>query len=194
MLFFILLAWALPTYSLTVLPLISTAISAPPDTITVVPPSRYHLKTCVVGGGHADKEGLYASGFHIGAGINDVTLEGIEVASIGFLNGTYQQFDYGTPFPWGLNMGGADNYAAWEFALVDTGFGSEGFFFNSSGLQWTETEGGFSGWLACDWWHGAPQLFWKYYFYDYPIPSSCVQVNLMPVAVWEGSEATDCMV
>jgi hypothetical protein len=37
---------------------------------------------------------------------------------------------------------------AWEFALVDTGFGSEGFFFNSSGLQWTETEGGFSGWLG----------------------------------------------
>jgi hypothetical protein len=40
-----------------------------------------------------------------------VTLEGIENASIGFLNGTYQQFDYDTPFPWGLNMGGADNYA-----------------------------------------------------------------------------------
>ena len=66
MLFLILLAWALPTFSLAVLPLISTASSALSATATFLPPSRYHLKTCVVGGGHADKEGLYASGFHTG--------------------------------------------------------------------------------------------------------------------------------
>ena len=46
-----------------------------------------------------------------GAGTNDVTLESIDVASIGFLNGTYQQFDYNTTFPWGLQMGGDNNYA-----------------------------------------------------------------------------------
>ena len=36
---------------------------------------------------------------------------------------------------------------------------------------------------ACDWWHGVPQLFWKYYFDNYTIPSSCVEVDLYPVAV-----------
>ena len=37
---------------------------------------------------------------------------------------------------------------AWEFALIDTEYGSEGFYFNTSGLQWSETEGGFNGWLG----------------------------------------------
>ena len=46
-----------------------------------------------------------------GAGTSDVTLEGIDVASVGFLNGTYQQFDHNTTFPWGLQMGSDDNYA-----------------------------------------------------------------------------------
>ena len=104
---------------------------------TVTPPAQYYLKTCVKGTGNQDKEGLYVSGYHTGlsshllpmllhhstqraargidiksgAGTNDVTLEGIDVASIGFLNGTYQQFDYNTTFPWGLQMGDDDNYA-----------------------------------------------------------------------------------
>ena len=95
-----------------------------------------------------------------------MTLEGIDVASVGFLNGTHQQFDYDTPFPWGLQMGGDDNYAgtclsihcqgkmadqthaAWEFALINASYGDEGFYFNKSGLQWNETEGGFNGWLG----------------------------------------------
>ena len=63
-------------------------------------------------------------------------------------------------------MGDDDNYAgpcldihcqrmmtdqinvAWEFALIDTEYGSQGFYFNGSGLQWNETEGGFNGWLG----------------------------------------------
>ena len=36
---------------------------------------------------------------------------------------------------------------------------------------------------ACDWWHGVPQLFWNYLFYNYSIPSSCAEVNLIPVPV-----------
>lgn len=37
---------------------------------------------------------------------------------------------------------------AWEFAMIDAGLGSEGFYFNSSGLQWNETYEGFGGWLG----------------------------------------------
>lgn len=104
--------------------------------------------------------------------------------------------------------------------MIDTGFGSAGFYFNGSGLQWNETDGGFDGWLgellflfffasvfglawmagrlsdqiaklmvwlrvcvACDWWHGVPQLFWKYFAYDYALLSSCAEVNLVAVNV-----------
>lgn len=35
----------------------------------------------------------------------------------------------------------------WEPVLIDVGFSSSGFFFNSSGLQW-DTEEGFGGWLG----------------------------------------------
>lgn len=84
--------------------------------------------------------------------------------------------------------------------MIDTGYGSEGFFFNASGLQWNETDGGFIGWLghytleqtirkwliervACDWWHGVPQLFWLYYGHDVALPSSCAQVALYTASV-----------
>lgn len=46
-----------------------------------------------------------------GAGTNDVVLTTIDVASVGFLNDTNQQFDYNTTFPWGLEMGDDANYA-----------------------------------------------------------------------------------
>ena len=36
---------------------------------------------------------------------------------------------------------------------------------------------------ACDWWHGVPQLFWNYVFYNFSILSSCAEVNLIPVPV-----------
>lgn len=39
------------------------------------------------------------------------------------------------------------------------------------------------GELACDWWHGLPQLFWEFFFEESGIPSSCAQVQLVPVAV-----------
>ena len=46
-----------------------------------------------------------AAKLSLGGGTNDVTLEGIASASIGFLNGTYQQFDYDTNFPLGIADG-----------------------------------------------------------------------------------------
>lgn len=83
----------------------------PPSTVnlttngTVTPPSRYHLQTRVKGSENEDKNGLYVIGYHTGAGESDVTLEPLaDYASTGFLNGTNQQFEYGTDFPWGMEM------------------------------------------------------------------------------------------
>ncbi|KAL9103717.1 MAG: hypothetical protein Q9163_001267 [Psora crenata] len=125
--------------------------SAFPTTATL--PARYYLKTKVAHGGDKAKDGLYVSGYHTGAGLNDVTLEDISVASIGFLNDTYQQFDYNTTFPWSLDMGGDTNYAAWEFVGISAGQTSSGFMFNETGLQWDYGVDGFDGWLA---WQGLP--------------------------------------
>ncbi|MCJ1455477.1 hypothetical protein MMC28_005832 [Mycoblastus sanguinarius] len=159
---------------------------------TVTPPARYYLKTQVISSsynstrnstGNSTKDGLYVSGYHTGAGTNDVTLQGIVDASVGFLNASYQQFDYGTSFPWGMDVGDDTNYAGWEFAYINVGYGSDGFYFTSSGLQWNVEDGGFDGWLACDWWHGVPQLFWLSIEYNDTLPSSCSQINLVPVAV-----------
>ena len=47
----------------------------------------------------------------VGAGLNDVTLGPKTGASKGYLNGTYQEFDLGTAYPWGLSVGGDSNYA-----------------------------------------------------------------------------------
>lgn len=41
----------------------------------------------------------------------------------------------------------ADSAPAWEFVLLDVGYGSSGFSFNASGLQWTD-DYGFNGWLG----------------------------------------------
>lgn len=149
---------------------------------TITPPSRYYLETRVKGYGNEDKNGLYVSGYHTGAGENDVTLESIDVASVGFLNGTNQQFNYDDDYPWGMVMDIYDNYAEWEFVAINGGYGSAGFFFNETGLQYNPEDGGFAGWLACDWWHGVPQLFWLFLYDGEPLPSSCVQVDLLPVA------------
>lgn len=162
----------------------------PPPTVnittngTITPPNRYHLQTRVKGDGNADKDGLYVSGYHIGAGENDVTLESISDAAVGYLNGTYQQFDLGTSFPWGMVMEiNYDYYAEWELASINAGYGNPGFFFNETGLQYNPDDSEFHGWLACDWWHGVPQLFWEFLYDGEPLPSSCAEVDLLPVAV-----------
>ncbi|KAL9132801.1 MAG: hypothetical protein Q9175_006021 [Cornicularia normoerica] len=52
---------------------------------TVTPLNRYYLPTRVKGYGNGDKNGLYGSGYHTSAGENDVTLESIDVPSVGYL-------------------------------------------------------------------------------------------------------------
>ena len=60
----------------------------------------------------------------------------------------------------------AGTYNAWDLVRIDAGNGggsgprgnSEGFFLNSTGLQWNSSPGEnadfdqFGGWLVCDWW------------------------------------------
>lgn len=72
--------------------------------------SEYNLRTQTTDSS-SDKNGLYVSAYHTGAGLNDAVLgSDIAGASRGFLNETHQIFDYGTSFSWGLNIGGEANY------------------------------------------------------------------------------------
>jgi hypothetical protein len=74
-------------------------------------PPRYYLKTLATDLS-SDKNGLYVIAYHTGAGLNDAVLTSdIARASKGFLNDTCQLFDFGTQVSWGMNMGGASNYA-----------------------------------------------------------------------------------
>lgn len=84
----------------------ATASSSIPTT------GEYYLKSQVINRRSASKNGLYVSAYHTGAGLNDATLgPGSEGSAKGFLNETYQQFDLGTAFPWGLSIGADTNYA-----------------------------------------------------------------------------------
>lgn len=96
---------------------------------------------------------------------------------------------------------------AWEAVEINAGYGTEGFYFNATGLQWNSTL--FGGWLgvysifvfqgvqdgqagllmvfcldvACDWFHGVPQLFWKNAGYSVAIPASCANIHLVRVPI-----------
>ncbi|KAJ9205755.1 hypothetical protein DTO166G4_4630 [Paecilomyces variotii] len=62
---------------------------------------------------------------------------------------------------------------------VNAGYGTSGFSINSSGLEWN-AEDGFGGWLVCDWWHNAPQIFYLVEYYQPELPLSCNKVQLKP--------------
>lgn len=124
-------------------------------------------------------DNLYLYSYHTGAGLGDATFDRNSSAGIvGTLNATntstanapdyVQQFDLGTGFPYSLYLAEADTpYSGWQPARIDAGDGSsssrgigEGFFINSTGLQWNSAPGqdadlnAFGGWIVCDWWHG----------------------------------------
>lgn len=155
-------------------------------------PARYYLKTSVIGDGNADKNDLFVSSFHTGPGLSDATLLPSSSTGnlVGYLNATHQQFDFDTPVSFGMIMESEENLdAAWNFVRIneldfDAGFGStDGFSFNETGLQWEGRGAGvWKGWLACDWWHGVPQLFWVFFTAPSGVPSSCAPVQLVPVA------------
>jgi len=114
-----------------------------------------------------------------------------------------------------MNLAVADTaYSGWQPVRIDAGAGGssrgigEGFFLNSTGLQWNSAPGAdsardaFGGWIVCDWWHGesqrtflhsdgsiltsslpntgVPQLFFRLSSYDLPLPASCADIYLRP--------------
>lgn len=140
---------------------------------------EYRLRTQLKPG-QADKarfDNLWLVSSHIGAGLSDVVLYTNQSSGIkGFLNATNatnkqqnyrQEFDLGNQFPWGMSVAYVNNYAAWEPVRIEAGSGQDGFYINSTGLQWAQYpnaaagNNGFHGWLVCDWWHSVPQLFSK---------------------------------
>lgn len=59
------------------------------------------------------------------------------------------------------------------------GQATPGFSVNATGLQSDSAAG---GWLACDWWYAAPQIFAANDYEGRAIPSSCSRVNLVAIA------------
>ena len=92
----------------------TTAVSSPVPTS-----SEYYLKSQVIHNRHSSKDDLYLEAYHTGAGFNDGTFaSSTQGAAKAFLNETYQQFDLGTAFPWGIYIGGDTNYAGMAFGSL----------------------------------------------------------------------------
>jgi len=166
------------------------------QTGTITPPASYYLRTKVVNGAHKDtgsnKTGLYVYSYHTGAGLGDAALSRNKtVAWQGHLNGTQQLMTYSgnKDSPWPLSVYDVP-YQEWNkvtISISEIPVYNAGFFFNSSGLQYNGTTG---GWLACDWWHGVPQLFQVNGYLNngfgvtgLQTPSSCSRIQLQPIAV-----------
>ncbi|RMZ86989.1 hypothetical protein DV736_g5789, partial [Chaetothyriales sp. CBS 134916] len=160
---------------------------------TVAPPPLFYLKTQVIGDlpdCGTDKDSLWLYSFHTGAGLGDAVLStNKSYAMQAYLNGTQQLFTYldNTIGPWPLRISYLP-YSLFSYvtiSIAEAGPPQEGFFYNETGLHFNQSAG---GWIVCDWWHGAPQLF-DLGQYDAAgpsfgfIPTSCSRVNLLPVAV-----------
>ncbi|KAF2488157.1 hypothetical protein BDY17DRAFT_320656 [Neohortaea acidophila] len=184
----------------SILPLLLTLF-----TLTTAFPNttrEFHLSTRLLPNQPANKSSfdhLYLIPYHTGAGFNDVVLSPTLDPSVrAFFNGSKGArphhnllFNLGNDFPWFMDMEAYTNfYAAWEPVGINVEFQKPGgFFLNGTRLQWTSNPSDsidqgtniFAGWLVCDWWHGAPQLFFRiagYSIADYPAPSSCADVHL----------------
>jgi len=181
----------------TLLSLLGSVRASPLDTRqtttttadTVDPPAEYYLQTHVVNGGHrdcgSDKDGLWVYSFHTGAGLGDAALSSNKSwAWPAYLNASQQYFTYADNDIGGWPMvvlgGTYDRFAEVTISIALGAEAYEGFYFNSSGLQYNNSVG---GWLACDWWLGTPQLFNINNYDNGPLPNSCSKVQLHPVAV-----------
>jgi len=181
----------------TLLSVLSLTSASPLDTRqTITPPARYFLRTKVVNGNHKDtgsnKTGLYLYSYHTGAGLGDAALSSNKsIAFQGYLNGTQQLMTYNNnaigPWPLAISYAAYQEFVSVTISISGLNTYDTGFFFNSSGLQYNQSTG---GWLACDWWHGVPQLFQVNGYLDngfgvtgLQTPSSCSRVQLQPIAV-----------
>ncbi|MCJ1289349.1 hypothetical protein MMC34_000881 [Xylographa carneopallida] len=190
---------------LTLTAALPSPVALPAPQSSFVPTStQYYLKTTSKTPAFSD---LYLSAYHTGAGFNDAVLipttstTGYNTSTfpgiVGFLNVTSQEFSLGGDFPWGMVMNPSITYDAWLPVQINAGFGSSGFYFNNTdgtgvnGLKWvdgwpSELAGtkynDFAGWLACNWAHGLPQLFWL--AAEEPssavtLPCNCAKVELI---------------
>ena len=105
--------------------------------------------------------------YHTGAGLADPVFvppyptETSSGGSRAYLNSTNLQFD-ASPYPFSANGSPDDtNYARWEPATINAGYGSGGFEDQGEGKGIVQTNEEFDGWLICEWFHGdnLPQLF-----------------------------------
>nr|POE72145.1 hypothetical protein CFP56_12021 [Quercus suber] len=166
---------------------------------------EYHLKSKVKPHQDASKsrfDGLYIQSYHTGAGLGDATLSTKNATAAAKLylvptnetlaNGKVSNkalFDYGTSFPWTFVQSfGSNLYAGWEPVRINAGDGSGenietvGFFTDANGLEWQNApgakDGEFGGWIACEWWHEVPQLFFRVGYYNDTLPCSCADIEL----------------
>jgi len=137
---------------------------------------------------------LYINPYHIGAAMNDVVFTPTPSKEPTFLNGTSLQFNFTTAtsgynIPYTLSLPIEIEYSAWQPTRANVGFGDSfgGFYINGTGLQYTTdatfnasavNDNEFGGWMACNWWHGLPQLFWRSSFYDTPATANCADIDL----------------
>ncbi|KAJ6118845.1 hypothetical protein N7471_013465 [Penicillium samsonianum] len=145
-------------------------------TLTSSSPKHFRLKSS--GATNQEHNNLYVFAYHTGAGLNDAVLtKYVNNASSVCLNGTKALFDFDTKSPRGVVATGDTKYASWDPILVNAGQGSNGFSLKGNNFQWSEASG-FGGWLVCDWYHNAPQLFYLNRYYDATIPNSCSKIQL----------------
>lgn len=143
---------------------------------------EFYLKT--TGSNVTAHNDLYVEGYHTGAG-QAVAVLSSDTTNAGhfYLNNTALLMDIGdADYTYGFEMLDAAPYAFWQIAAINIQTVESGFSFNSdSFLTWNGTE--FAGWLACDWWHESPQLFWIVELDNLFYPSTCSVVNLTSEAI-----------
>lgn len=91
------------------LALISTILASPTQRRRAASNKEFYLQTSVINATDdygTYKDGLYVSGYHTGAGLSDAALiSDPSIASKGFINGTYLQFDYNSSILWYMDLG-----------------------------------------------------------------------------------------
>ncbi|KXL43587.1 hypothetical protein M433DRAFT_144936 [Acidomyces richmondensis BFW] len=178
------------------------AVSAISSAWAASTPKKYHLKTSLKPG-QSDKarfDELWLYAYHTAAGFNAVTFSKSLTSSAAEVylqpvpnttstEDNYLRADLEGSTEWGTDMLDVNYYASWQPVQINAGQGNDGFFFNSTGLQYTSNPNGtyneFGGWIVCDWWlSGVPQLFYRLSFAEgVAAPCSCADVHLMPVAI-----------
>ncbi|OCK73977.1 hypothetical protein K432DRAFT_471476 [Lepidopterella palustris CBS 459.81] len=179
-----------------------TSASSYPSFTPIKP--LYHLRTYTKLHSHTNPHsdhrfnGLYLHASPTGANPDNhyaLFTSNISLAAIGFLNSTnsIEGFDLNKNQPYSFSFQMQPD-AGWSEVDINAGLGSlQGVEFADMGkagkalvLSNASKMGSiWGGWIVCDWWHNAPQLFWrysdKYKPGPYPAPRGCADVDLIQV-------------